>query len=92
MAYKNTPLSEHGDLRLFKSVKAKGSIKYIIQASGYFEYSAVDRLCKLFDPIGNRRISGLFTSWKFNTRAEAEQLLAVAVLRGLDKARWSKNE
>lgn len=81
MAYKNKVLSVSGKWRLVRSVSGR-SIKYLIVHGGGWSIATLSEMEKLFDPVGNRKVHAMSYTWKFNTRNEAEQLLAIAVLKG----------
>jgi hypothetical protein len=81
MAYRNKILFVSNRWRLVRSVRAKSSIKYLIVNTGWPNANLAE-MEQLFDPIGNRKVSSMAYTWKFNTRNEAEQLLAIAVLKG----------
>lgn len=84
MAYKNIVLSKSGSFELIKSVRSKGSTKYLVKVNPWrVRYLDMAEFGKLADPSKNRRVSAYGYVWKFNTRIEAEELTAMAVLKGL---------
>jgi len=84
MAYKNTVLSTTGHLQLVKSVKEKGSTKYLIVLKNGWRYKRLNEVYALIETSKNKYVSmGIHRAWKFNTRREAEEVIAVAALSGL---------
>lgn len=81
MAHKNKVLSVSGRWKLVQSVNERGGKKYLIVLYGFPRYN-LSEMIKLFDPVGNRKVSGGLYTWKFNTRDEAEKLMTIAVLKG----------
>ena len=83
MAHKNKVLSTAGRLQLINSVNERGGRKFLIKlGSGWNSYRTG---CKaLFDPAGTRKVAGA-DMLKFNTRKEAEELMAVAILKGYSR-------
>ncbi len=83
MAYKNKLVSTSGRLQLIQSTKKSGSRKFLIKLN-YTWTSKLSEISELFDPEQTRRLAGGFM-WKFNTRKEAEELMAIAILKGYSK-------
>lgn len=83
MAHKNKVLSTSGSLQLIQSINERGGKKYLIKWDWHrSNYKAgIKEIC---DPVGNRTVNGGYM-WKFNTRKEAEEAMAVAVLKGFSK-------
>lgn len=71
----------------YKITKDLKSKKYILEVGykpsmwGQWTFT----LAEHFDPFHNRRIyrADALYAWKFNTKEEAEQLLSIAILRGI---------
>ena len=83
MAHKNKILSTAGRLQLIQSINERGGRKFLIKLQGH--WNSPWQECKaLFDPVGTRKVAGA-DMWKFNTRKEAEELMAVAVLKGYSR-------
>jgi hypothetical protein len=85
MAYKNKILSTTGGLQLIKSVSKQGNTKYLIKLMyNTLAFGRLHELRRLCDPGKNRAVrSGGCHMWKFNTLHEANEILTVAVLKGL---------
>ena len=83
MAHKNKVLSTSGSLQLIQSINERGGKKYLIKWNWVWSNhkSAITEIC---DPVGNRTVNGGYM-WKFNTRKEAEEAMAVAVLKGFSE-------
>ena len=86
MAYKNKVMARRGCIDLIQSIKDNGSKKYLIKYKGRMIW--IGELESIFDPIGNRKVAGLSYTWKFNTKQEAEQVMSIAVLKGLSDTGW----
>jgi hypothetical protein len=83
MAHKNKVLSTAGRLQLINSVNERGGRKFLIKLGRGWNSHRTE--CEeLFDPTGSRKVAGA-DMWKFNTRKEAEELMAVAVLKGYSR-------
>ena len=83
MKYTNTLLAKNGSLQLVKTVSERGNKKYLIKYIGR-EFKQIS-LSSIFDPVGNRLVgSSSHYTWKFNNRQEAEEAMAIAILRGPD--------
>ena len=80
MAYKNTVVASNGNLRIMKSVKKSGSIKFLIKYTG-IDYDKIAELDAICDPYGNRKVR--YESWKFNTLQEAKESMTLAILKGI---------
>ena len=83
MAHKNKILSTAGRLQLIQSINERGGRKYLIKLQ-YFWGAEITECRELFDP-NNSRKAGAGHMWKFNTRKEAEELMAVAILKGYSR-------
>ena len=86
MAYKNTLLRSNGCLKLIQSINDAGKKRYLVKYNGWPPLHC--ELETIFNPIGNRKVAGINYMWKFGTKHEAEQVMSIAVLKGLSESQW----
>ena len=83
MAYKNKVLLTNGCLQLIQSVNERGGKKYIIKRFHTYRWETHHEADELFNRFGNNQVNSQM--WKFSTRKEAEELMSIAVLKGMSR-------
>jgi hypothetical protein len=57
---------------------------YVVSLTAINLWDGIDKIDQHFNPHGNRNINtSHYSSWKFKSKTEAEELLSLAILKGL---------
>ena len=85
--YTTTNIRKASGLELTRYVDKNGKKKFIIKSVGYlcWPWGATQKLNAILDPFCNRRLPSSEPQWKFRNLKEAEEHMALAILKGWNK-------